>query len=468
MISNKSDRSATHKQNEIYDAVIVGAGLSSILCAALLAKAGKYTCLVDQSEERRDDNKLKSKDSPVLLGMGPGGPLKQCFEDLGIDSVRGFNSISDRLQIVAPDYRINFSSEKSKSRNEILREFDGREANELSIFSGYESSSLKKVKEFSRLQDQVIRAFVGNSTYALPKGISTRLASVFLEASQHGYHYYLDGFEKLKQTLLDAYLKFGGEFKVRTKANSLVVQNGKATGVLLSSFEGVVKAKNIIIGDQHERLYKTFPADFRDPFVTRDFRRLDASHWRLGIQFVINKSGIPQGMAQNLACVSDFDLPLENENFISIQVLPHEQQDKVTLHLRVLVPCRQEYRDGHFLRMLAGRVLRRTEEVMPFLEMHIHKTIPEFRSSSNTFSDMVPNFGSDNLDHNLFQYYVRESKECQGLHGLSWATPHQNVYFLGSLVWPALGTYGEAKVARDVVESIVGSSDSQKVEGAQS
>jgi hypothetical protein len=55
----------------------------------------------------------------------------------------------------------------------------------------------------------------------------------------------------------------------------------------------------------------------------------------------------------------------------------------------------------------------------------------------------------------MLQFYVRGGRWAQDFWGPPWSTPHGNLYLSGRTIWPSLGSYGEALVARKISNDIL-------------
>src|SRR6516162_7783407 len=95
---------------ERYDVICAGSGLSSYLCAALLAKGGKRVLVVDDEdpERYRRSNSTAEFDPDYCLfsGLGEGGALGLSLRELGISVESEFVAVNSATQVLTDEYRI--------------------------------------------------------------------------------------------------------------------------------------------------------------------------------------------------------------------------------------------------------------------------------------------------------------------------------------------------------------------------
>jgi phytoene dehydrogenase-like protein len=123
-----------------YDVAFVGAGISGLYAAALLAKTGKKVIVFDPGEkaggtaaERVIDRYRFVAGQHIGYGFEPGSPAYIFCTDLGF-SPDQFTAVS-RFQVALPDRRITVSPDVQETLAELRREFP-REIDRLSWLYG--------------------------------------------------------------------------------------------------------------------------------------------------------------------------------------------------------------------------------------------------------------------------------------------------------------------------------------------
>lgn len=123
----KSDSSS------VYDVIVIGAGLSGLISAAVLAKQGLKVLVVEKNSYPGGSCSSFSKNGhtfdigPSLFwGLDKGEYLHNLLSYLGIEEKTSrvvLNRIEPGLQVVIPGHRVNIHSERARFFEELGREF---------------------------------------------------------------------------------------------------------------------------------------------------------------------------------------------------------------------------------------------------------------------------------------------------------------------------------------------------------
>jgi phytoene dehydrogenase-like protein len=498
-----------------YDVICAGGGLSSYLCAALLARTGKRVLVIDEdpatlAHATGESGAIFDPDFAVFNGLGPNAALGKSLRELGLSADgNDFVSADAVTQVLSPEYRIIFWNNLEQAQKEMRRELNGTAEAVSSFFSllyqaseqipsfvenvltsGQSTSSdLSRWRRYwGRYYSSIMRhrpialretlpsaasgigadlcsslsaALLGTSSYCAPTNLGCEQAIRGLCMMIHGRHYYRGGFESLRLQLTRLIRDAGGMVRLGATVESLVSESSKVTGVLLSSFEGIIRGDVVVLSRRLKRLYQTLPNEVRDGGVLRSLNRIQPASWRFTLSVGVERDAIPIGATSSMTYVGSYKYPLEEENYLRIQVLPdelyprEESTGKATLLVTAFVPYRASSIDYGHLRRLGGRMMRTLTELMPFLEGRIVGIYPDIRKGEEELAKVYPFEGPDWVPENLIQYYVRGERGVQDFWGPSWTTPHRNLYFGGRSIWPALGIYGEALTARKIFEDVM-------------
>lgn len=497
---------------EHYDVICAGGGLSSYLCAALLARAGKRVLVVDEGAEAMARLRGRSDDFPRLLfdpdfavftGIDETTAFGKTVKELGLGDK--FHRPDSIMQVLTADYRIRFAKDAQATKREVLREMpaSGRavcgffellqragvevpgfvnfaltpaqgsfgDSGEWKKFWGKYYSSIQSKRpvaledvlepETAEVCEGLGAAILGALSYAAPVNLGCEQTLRGLALSMQGQGYYVGGQDALKRELAAIVVTAGGDVKHSTRVESLISEEKRVVGVLLSSFEGIIQAGTVVISSRLRRLYNTLPAAVRDQAMARSLSRVLPSSWRFTLSLSVKREVIPLGATSSMAFIGSFRYPLVEENYLQIQIVPEAlypgvgEPDTAVLLLTGLVPYLASSMDYAYLRRLAGKMLHVLSEIMPFLEDNILDMYPDFRNSEQELRTAYPFSGPDWVPENLMQYYVRGHRSVQDFWGPSWTTPHPNLYFAGRCIWPALGIYGEALTARKIFDDVM-------------
>lgn len=153
-----------------YDAVFVGAGLTSLAAAAALAKRGRPVLFLTGPERKIPSSLFRFAQGPLLyLGFEEGGAMEGFFSDLllPIPNLRKegflFKRVLPFLQIVQSQHRIDLSSQNEEYLDELKREF---------------GSQLQKIKSFFQEIEKetgVLSPYLGRFSQVEIHGLADRL-----------------------------------------------------------------------------------------------------------------------------------------------------------------------------------------------------------------------------------------------------------------------------------------------------
>jgi len=138
-----------------YDVICAGSGLSSYLCAALLAKAGKRVLVIDDEDQALarvlEKNPLFDPDFALFGGLDETAALGKSLGELGLlldkEGKPAFHFYPEVTQVLTADHRIVFHKDGTETCREVRRELKGSSDAVCDFFSTiYESG--KTVSSF--------------------------------------------------------------------------------------------------------------------------------------------------------------------------------------------------------------------------------------------------------------------------------------------------------------------------------
>jgi hypothetical protein len=493
---------------ERYDVICAGSGLSSYLCAALLAKGGKRVLVVDDEDPERyrrsNPNAEFDPDYCLFSGLGEGGALGLSLGELGISVEKEFVAVSSATQVLTGEYRIVLWRDFEATRDEIARELPA-EAAELHDFfkllygaprsipafieaaastgQGTTPESARWKRYWGKYYRPIAQAratplastfpgvagevcqgiaagILGTMSYAVPQSLGFEQSVRGMALPLQGAYHYRGGLPSLKERLSTLIVDSGGSIKRNARVEALIVRGKRISGVLLSSFEGIINAGVVVLSSRLRRLYATLPVDFRDAGLLRGLDRVLPTHWRFTLSIKIDSAVVPIGVTETMTYIGSYKYPLEEENYLRLQLVPDGGTSagsggETTLLVTAMVPYRASTMDYSYLRCLSGKMVRVVSEIMPFLERGILAIRPDFRKGEDELREHYPFSGPEWVPESLMQYFVRGHRNAQDFWGPGWTTSHPNLYFAGRSIWPSLGIYGEALAARKIFDDVM-------------
>lgn len=253
-----------------YDTVIIGAGMSGLAAGIRMAYYDKKVCILERHTTIGGLNsfyRLRGRNYDVGLHAvtnyaAPGtktGPLAKLLKQLRLrwDDF----DLSPQLgsSVVFPGHTLKFNNDFEQFQENVCREFpdqaDGfrRLVTKIDQFDELNLeqqaiSARKVVGEF--LSDPVLidmlfcpLMFYGS---ALPHDMDfNQFVIMFKSIFKEGFSRPYDGVRQILKTLTKHYKALGGELKLRHGVKEILIENGKAVGVVLDNGE-VIRAKNVL------------------------------------------------------------------------------------------------------------------------------------------------------------------------------------------------------------------------------
>lgn len=253
--------------NETYDVIIIGAGISGLVCGAYLAKAGMKVLIVEQHDKPGGYcTSFKRKGftfdaaAHSFGGYRKNGNLRKILDDLAIDAQIERYDPSDI--IVTPDTTVSFFSDTAKTIQQLQESFPESSAKILSFFNFIQNASpidyiRLRSQSFKTLLDEFFSDTKLKALLALPvlgngglppSHISAFTASkIFLEFLLDGGYYPKGGMQKLADGLTNRFLEFGGHLRLSTKVCKIRTNNSSVSGVIIN--DGTFFNSKIVVGN---------------------------------------------------------------------------------------------------------------------------------------------------------------------------------------------------------------------------
>lgn len=484
-----------------YDVICAGSGLSSYLSGALLAKSGLKVLLIDSESQP-----LIDPHSQVLFGLQNVEMFRKNLEDLGLGDewkkCKLFQSVS---QVLLPEKRVFIGLDPSVTKKEFEREISSHSSEAWRFFERFyeaskrlphlienvlrfnqgDASEQRQWKDFwgplfpalradvkKRFRDlpipsqtktilkefeRIAMPMLGSLSFCSPQNFSPehyiRSLPIFLK----GGLYPEGGVRTLQQKLLQVVRDSGGDIKQHTSIEALIATDRNVNGVLMSSHEGMIYSDVVVLSEDHYRLYKTLPKPMQDPVVVRSLSKIVPTHWRYSLSLKVKKQYVPVGASESMSFVASEQHPLEEENFLTVQILSSNDLETEIL-VTALVPSSKKAFDYLYLQKLSGRMLQVFKQIFPFFEEALLSITPDPKKGPEEIKRVYfSEQGSSALPQSLFHYGIWGADGLQDFSSVAWNTPHPNLYFVGRPIYPVLGAFSEVFTSNKVAEDILSS-----------
>lgn len=252
-----------------YDAVVIGAGISGLVCGCYLAKAGLKTLIVEKNSKpggyctsfTRNGYKFDAC-AHSLGSLRKGGNIYNILKDLEIDKRFKFTRYDPQDIIITPGYKISIWNDLNKTIKEFQNKFPKESANVEKFFTfldectGMEFNSLKNItfqtllnKYFEIDEIKSILTFLIFGNLGLPPSKVSALTAVTLykEFILDGGYYPEDGMQALPDILGKRFEELNGNLSLSSLATNVKISNNKVEGITIWESD-FISAKYVIAG----------------------------------------------------------------------------------------------------------------------------------------------------------------------------------------------------------------------------
>ena len=478
--SSKGPRRGPGTQT-MYDVIVIGSDLSSLIAALLAARYGRKTVLV--SESGLEDGLARSGylfnvDPFPWSGFGPGQVFSRLLSELNIPlpEPSRVSPLNPALQVILSEHRIDFFLDRDALLRDLAREYPG---DDRQIHALYQSVAKvgetleRAVRETLETRDRSLKGlmkscldmpFVMGEIWRLEQKIRSAakqpsLGAVFdseltllsnlhvnhakplcsaylLSLPWRGLYYHFGGKQRMLGQLRKRYEELRGETLpdcsvVTVRAGGRIEvdirSRGKTAGLL---------AQQLVISAKSPALEKVLSSNGRLSRLARRLRKVEIRRYPFTLHLGVDNRGLPDRMGEYIIHVPE--PPAGGECpwlFLEASVADDTAlapQGKRTLAVTALLPRSPVGMPDGELRAAAEGMLQSLEGFLPFLRENI---------------DFMDLDGSIDIARRYQQVvnprYRFTGLSLPGLMSFPVRSPLPNVFLTGGMIFAGLGFEGE-------------------------
>jgi phytoene dehydrogenase-like protein len=264
-------------QKNIYDVIIIGAGISGLVCGCYLAKAGMKIIVVEQHDKpggyctsftRRGFTFDAAAHS--FGSYREGGNFRKILQELGVDTMINIKRFDPSDIIVTPDFKITFWNDINRTINNLIDIFPSEKNNIKKYYDYYNSLTSATQFEHIKLKDKsfesILRSFFSDNilinTIAFPVlgngGLPPSIihaftgTKIFREFMLDGGYYPDGGMQKIPNALDSIIKQNSGILLYKRRAKKIHIENNTAIGIELDNNDHLFSKYVIAAGDMTE------------------------------------------------------------------------------------------------------------------------------------------------------------------------------------------------------------------------
>ncbi len=251
----------------MYDAIIIGAGISGLVCGCYLAMAGMKVLIAEQHYKPGGYcTSFKRKGftfdaAPHCFGSyRKEGLTRKILKDLGVDKKLDIIRPDPTDIIITPDYKIHIWNDLKKTMEEF-QTFFPEESNNIRDFFNFvfniDPNAFSRIRNwtFKNLLDKYFTNETLKSILAAPllafHGLPPSLMSAFVgsklfsEFLLDGGYYPKGGMQALPDALAETFKEFGSELQLSSLVKKIKVKDNKVIGIVTEN-DGFIPSKYVI------------------------------------------------------------------------------------------------------------------------------------------------------------------------------------------------------------------------------
>jgi hypothetical protein len=407
-----------------YDWIVLGDHPGALLSANLVAKLGLSVLVLPNSATQKvvfsQSGQCLDPEPNFMSGLAEGGLLYEILKKAAVSPSEGEVNATDAFaQALTPERRLSLSSNPEMAIQELDRELtDGVEKTQIEqgLKSAYDVSNYwrefpgrltlnqtgkKTPKEVPANWDDLIKRLQGKKgkvrsdlLAALAYGATGQVSDGWssgewvhsLALGQSGASF-RGGMSAYRRMLLRAAKKQGVTVLEDVECRRIFVTNRKFIGVQVSVSGNMIAGTGCILGstllDYSDKISFTGPRWF-----ARKVKPPKPVGWRFTIALTVREEAIVPGLSRRMIWKETHAPVLEIEVADPSEYGTKEPDHKL-IFLRTVLPFNRESLSPAYQRTIAARMFRVATEIIPFLEYHVIRVYPNFRSAAATAQSTV-------------------------------------------------------------------------------
>jgi phytoene dehydrogenase-like protein len=468
----------------MYDTIVIGNDLSSLVAAALISHHGKKTALLSESDAKHvysDFGYTFNIDPLPLTGFGPGETCSRLLEDLGMPAAEysGLQLLNPGLQIILSDHRIDCFHQREQLLNDMEREFFGERDEIRKLYSSVLNISnlverriveipyiypasldellfllkcipviLKERYLLSRRLKSIamnpsltraleaVSAILSNSSNNMnsPFAVSSAYA---LSLPLRGLYHHVAGNEALMGLLISAFESSGGHLIKNCSVMRINFNKKIDVDVSIPDTLSQISGQYLIASTKWEKLRQLLLNERKFRRMEKRLKSVRSAYYPFTLHMGVLERCIPETTAIYVAIVIDQNRPVMDDNLVFVEISARDCNERAPAGKRALSAT-------IFLKE-SPLVLTNDElkEVSQVIFCALEKFLPFLRENLDFLNIGMSIELSRKCQEFVNHKYTMQSDSFFGISSISNKTPLRNVFITGGMLLAGLGFQGE-------------------------
>lgn len=459
-----------------YDAVIVGAGISGLVCGCYLAKAGMKTLILEKNAKPGGyctsfTRKGFNFDACVhsLGSFREGGNIRMILQELDLEDRLKITRHNPSDIIVTPDFKLHFWNDLNKTIQEFQGAFPQEKENIEAFFEyinkceGLLLGSLRSIT-FDKLLNKYFKDDKLKNVLSFPllgnaglsgKRISALTGALIYKEFMFDGGYYPDGsIQALADVLVERFKEFGGEALFADPARRIMLDNNRVVGVE-SKKKGLISSEYVI---SNADATQTFVSLIGKEFMSKDMTDV-LENMEPSLSMFILYLGLKEPFRSHMTLLPNTNMwYLPNYDINKMYDLAVEGDiDNVDCFLLRLLP------DSRSALMLVFAPFNNSEywkdnknRLIDLFIKKIDRAVPGFSSNIVYKDAATPNtLFKWTMNHKGASYGWAGTPSQLAVSGFTQKTDFENLFLTGHWTTIVQGVAGVAYIGRDISNKIL-------------
>ena len=468
----------------MYDTIVIGNDVSSLVAATMLSRRGRKTVLISEGDNQyvyTESGYTFHIDPLPLTGFGTDQICSHLFSSLGIPRAEStdLHLLNPCFQIILPDHRVDFFYDQEKLLADLEREFPRHAEDIRNIYASISNindfiqqwlgknpylypSNYKElfffIKKFPRLMKERLR--LSKKFQAIKKNPSLQrafeaqivlfsnivqnfhsnidiLTAYILSLPLRGMYYHTSSKESLMRSLRSIFIHSGGLLINNCSVNSISIK--KEINIAIDTYDklSAITGRYLIASTKWEKCGSLLLNEQRFRRLKRRLKLLEVFYYPFTLHMGVHEKGFPEKMATHIALVCNNGHPVMDNNIVFVESSSSGETERAPSGKRVLsatVFLKESpltLSDGKF-RDISASIFQSLETFLPFLKENLdYINIDKSIELSKKYQDLVS------------LKYGMQAAPFLGLTNISPHTPVRNVFIAGGMLLAGLGFEGE-------------------------
>ncbi len=480
----------------MYDVVVIGDDLSSLIAATLISRRGGKVVLLQEGDSQyaySESGYCFHIDPLPLTGFAPGETCHRLFSELDINLAEhtGPGLLNPGLQIILPEHRIDSYYDREALLAELKREFPDN-AGDISAFYASISaisnlvwqwirenphlypqdhksltSLIKKIPAIAREKFLFSKTFTAirnnpsltrtieaemalfSYSYAASRNNLAALTAYSLSLPLKGLYYHASGRGFLMQSLKSRFMDTGGVLINNCSVSRLSAKKEINIDINTDNKLSSVSGRYLIASTKWEKLGSLLLNE-------RKFRRLkgrlksaETLFYPFTLHMGVDEKGIPEKMTTYVVIINDKNAPVMDDNIVIVELSPSGETDRApagkrALSATVFLKESTLTLSDEELKETAAVIFQTLETFLPFLKENLDLlNIDMSIELSRKYQKLVN------------QKYSFKPSAFFGLSGISPKTTMRNFFMTGGMLLAGLGFEGEIISGMNAANAII-------------